>query len=104
MGGAAAGDLASAVASDTIKRVDGATDGAQMLEVLAGAIHEANDRIGELVEAEPWLDGMGTTVTGGMFDGAELGLAHIGDSRAYRLREGQLERLTHDHSWVQSLV
>ena len=47
---------------------------------------------------------MGTTVTGAMFDGAELGLAHIGDSRAYRLRDGQLERLTHDHSWVQSLV
>jgi serine/threonine protein phosphatase PrpC len=104
MGGAAAGDLASAVAIDTIRRVDGATDGGQMLEVLAGAIHKANDRIADLVEADPSLDGMGTTVTGAMFDGAELGLAHIGDSRAYRLREGQLERLTHDHSWVQSLV
>jgi len=104
MGGAAAGDLASAVAIDTIKRIDGATDGGQMLEVLAGAIHKANDRIADLVEADPSLDGMGTTVTGAMFDGVELGLAHIGDSRAYRLRDGQLERLTHDHSWVQSLV
>jgi protein phosphatase len=47
---------------------------------------------------------MGTTVTGAMFDGGELGLAHIGDSRAYRLRDGELERLTHDHTWVQSLV
>ncbi len=75
-----------------------------MLEVLAGAIHRANDRIADLVEADPSLDGMGTTVTGAMFDGAELGLAHIGDSRAYLLRDGQLERLTHDHSWVQSLV
>ena len=50
------------------------------------------------------LDGMGTTLTGAMFDGVELGLAHIGDSRAYLLRDGKLERLTHDHSWVQSLV
>ena len=47
---------------------------------------------------------MGTTVTGVMFDGVELGLAHIGDSRAYLYRDGQLERLTHDHTWVQSLV
>ena len=52
MGGAAAGDLASAVAIDTIRRIDGATDGGQMLEVLAGAIHKANDRIADLVEAD----------------------------------------------------
>jgi serine/threonine protein phosphatase PrpC len=104
MGGAAAGDLASAVAIDTIRRIDGPADGEQMLEVLAGAIHKANDRIADLVEADLNLDGMGTTVTGAMFDGAELGLAHIGDSRAYLLRDGRLEQLTHDHSWVQSLV
>ena len=47
---------------------------------------------------------MGTTLTGAMFDGVELGLAHIGDSRGYLYRDGQLERLTHDHTWVQSLV
>ncbi len=64
----------------------------------------ANERIAHLVNADPSLDGMGTTLTGALFDGAELGLVHIGDSRAYRLRENQLERLTHDHSWVQSLV
>jgi serine/threonine protein phosphatase PrpC len=104
MGGAAAGDLASAVAIDTLRRIDAPTAGDKMLEVLAGAIHEANDRIADLVEADLSLDGMGTTVTGAMFDGTELGLAHIGDSRAYLLRDGRLERLTHDHSWVQSLV
>ncbi len=104
MGGAAAGDLASAVAIDTIKRIDAPTSSEHMLEVLAGAVHKANDRIADLVEADLSLDGMGTTVTGALFDGAELGLAHIGDSRAYLLRDGQLERLTHDHSWVQSLV
>ena len=104
MGGAAAGDLASAVAIETIRHVDDDTTGERMLEVLGRAVTAANDRIADLVEAEPALDGMGTTLTGALFDGAELGLAHIGDSRAYRMRDGRLERLTHDHSWVQSLV
>ena len=76
----------------------------EMLDRLADAIHRANDRIADLVNADSSLDGMGTTVTGALFDGTELGLAHIGDSRAYRLRDGALSRLTHDHSWVQSLV
>jgi serine/threonine protein phosphatase PrpC len=104
MGGAAAGDLASAVAIDTIRRIEAPTTGQEMLEVLAGAIHQANDKIAELVESDLSLEGMGTTVTGAMFDGAQLGLAHIGDSRAYLLRDGHLELLTHDHTWVQSLV
>ena len=104
MGGAAAGDLASAVAIDIIRKIDDPSTGEQMLEVLARAIHQANDKIAELVESDLSLEGMGTTVTGAMFDGAQLGLAHIGDSRAYLLRDGRLERLTHDHTWVQSLV
>jgi serine/threonine protein phosphatase PrpC len=104
MGGAAAGDLASAVAIDTVRDVDPATSGEQMLTVLGSAVGRANERIAHLVNADPALDGMGTTLTGALFDGTELGLVHIGDSRAYRLRDGQLERLTHDHSWVQSLV
>ena len=82
MGGAAAGDLAQRSRS-TRYRIDGPTDGKQMLDVLAGAIDKANDRIAELVEADASLDGMGTTLTGAIFDGVELGLAHIGDSRAY---------------------
>ena len=104
MGGAAAGDLASAVAIDTISKIDTPATGEGMLELLAGAIHRANDRIADLVEDDHSLEGMGTTVTGALFDGSELGLAHIGDSRAYLLRDGGLQRLTHDHSWVQSLV
>jgi PPM family protein phosphatase len=104
MGGAAAGDLASAVAIDTIRRIDKPIAGEEMLEVLSGAIHKANDRIADLVETDLSLDGMGTTVTGALFDGTQIGLAHIGDSRAYLFREGQLRQLTHDHSWVQSLV
>jgi PPM family protein phosphatase len=104
MGGAAAGDLASAVAIDTIRKIDSPTAGEDMLEVLALAIHQANDKIADLVDSDLSLEGMGTTVTGAMFDGSNLGLAHIGDSRAYLYRDGQLERLTHDHTWVQSLV
>ncbi|MDF2746832.1 MAG: pstP [Propionibacteriaceae bacterium] len=104
MGGAAAGDLASAVAIDTIRRIDKPIAGEEMLEVLSGAIHKANDRIADLVETDLSLDGMGTTVTGALFDGTQIGLAHIGDSRAYLFRDGQLQQLTHDHSWVQSLV
>ena len=104
MGGAAAGDLASAVAVDTIRKIEIPTTGQDMLEVLALAVQQANDKIAELVESDLSLEGMGTTVTGAVFDGTNLGLAHIGDSRAYLWRDGHLERLTHDHTWVQSLV
>src|SRR5215218_9995848 len=81
MGGAAAGDLASAVAIDSIRRIDKPVTGEDMLEALSGAIHKANDRIADLVDADLSLDGMGTTVTGALFDGSQIGLAHIGDSR-----------------------
>jgi serine/threonine protein phosphatase PrpC len=128
MGGAAAGDLASAVAIDAVRHLDApdseqpagiaaeaaddrtsaAAQGAAGLNPLlarfADAIAQANDRIADLVAADYSLEGMGTTVTGAVFDGQWIGLAHIGDSRAYLLRDGRLERLTHDHSWVQSLV
>ena len=104
MGGAAAGDLASAVAVDTLMRVDESTTGPAMLDVMSDAVDDANDRIADLIADDVSLDGMGTTVTAALFDGAELGLVHIGDSRAYLLRDGTLRRLTHDHSWVQSLV
>ncbi len=104
MGGAAAGDLASAVAVDTIRAIDGPVDADTKLHDLAAAIERANDRIAELIRADYTLEGMGTTVTGALFDGRQLGLAHIGDSRAYLFRGDRLERLTHDHSWVQSLV
>ena len=104
MGGAAAGDLASAVAVDTLMRVDESTTGPAMLDVMTGAVDAANERIADLIADDVALDGMGTTVTAALFDGAELGLVHIGDSRAYLLRDGGLRRLTHDHSWVQSLV
>lgn len=104
MGGAAAGDLASSIAIDYAQKADRSVEGEEMLEVLAGAVEKANDRIAEVVADDRTLDGMGTTLTGTMFDGHQLGIVHIGDSRAYRYRDGEMEQLTHDHSWVQSLI
>ncbi|GAA1563944.1 Stp1/IreP family PP2C-type Ser/Thr phosphatase [Kribbella sancticallisti] len=105
MGGAAAGEVASAAAVQVIRRLDKpGIAGPDMMEALAGAVHRANERLSELVEEDPEREGMGSTVTALLFDGEELGLAHLGDSRAYRMRDGQLYQLSHDHTFVQSLV
>jgi PPM family protein phosphatase len=103
VGGAAAGELASTVAVQAIRRIDTAPE-SDLLEILAGAVHRANDRLGELVEDDPAVEGMGTTLTAALFDGEQIGLAHIGDSRAYLYRDDQLQQLTTDHTWVQSMV
>ena len=105
MGGAAAGEVASAAAVQVVRRLDKpGISGEDMIEALAGAVHRANERLSELVEEDQEREGMGTTVTALMFDGQQLGLAHLGDSRAYRMRDGQLYQLSHDHTFVQSLV
>ena len=104
MGGAAAGDLASAVAIKELRAVDGDHTGEDMLTALDDAVSNAAAQIAALVKSDHSLDGMGSTVCGLMFDGTSLGLANIGDSRAYRYRDGTLTRLTKDHSWVQTLV
>lgn len=104
MGGAAAGDIASAIAIREVKHADSRYDGMEMLSKLAGALARANHLVADLVSSDPSLDGMGTTVCGALFSGTQLGLVHIGDSRAYLFRGGKMHRLTHDHSWVQSLI
>lgn len=103
MGGAAAGDLASAVAVQTLRRLDDVR-AEDPLEALAGAVQRANDRLGEIMEDEPSREGMGTTVTAALLHDDAIGLAHIGDSRAYLLRGGELSQLTRDHTFVQGLV
>ena len=103
VGGAARGDIASSTAVQALRRLDGPTDG-DLLEALAGAIHRAHDRIAELVEQDPALDSTSTTVTSALFDGSRIGVAHIGDSRGYLLRDGTLSQLTKDHTFVQSLI
>lgn len=104
MGGAAAGDLASTVAVLEVQKADRAAEGEDLVSLLAGAVSRANDTIADLVAADHALDGMGTTVCGAMMSGTQMGLVHIGDSRGYLLRDNELRRLTHDHSWVQSLI
>ena len=103
MGGAPHGDLASSVAVQTMQRLDAdAPD--DMLEALAGAVHRANDRLAELIEEDAATEGMGTTVTAVLFDGSRIGVVHLGDSRGYLWRDGELLRISQDHSWVQSLI
>lgn len=103
MGGAAAGDLASAETMHVVRRLDGPVEG-DVLEALAGAVHRANDRLAEVIERDSAVEGMGTTLTAMLWDGERFGLAHIGDSRGYRLRRGELTQITSDHTFVQSLV
>ena len=103
MGGAVGGDVASAITITTVRDLDVAehADPDQELNRVAG---EANSRIAARIETEPHLEGMGTTLTAILFDGSVAHVAHIGDSRAYLLRGGRLRMLTHDHTFVQSLV
>ncbi len=103
MGGAPHGDLASAVAVQTMQRLD-VPPPEDLLEALAGSVHRANDRLAEMIEEDSGTDGMGTTVTAVLFDGERIAVAHLGDSRGYLWRDGELLRITHDHSWVQSLI
>jgi len=103
MGGAAAGDLASSETMHVIRRLDGDLQG-DALEALAGAVTRANDRLGELIEEDPAVEGMGTTLDALLWDGKKFAMAHIGDSRTYRLRDGVLTQVSDDHTFVQSLV
>jgi protein phosphatase len=99
MGGHAAGDVASSIAIGEM--VTGAHDA---LDRLAEALRAANTELHEAVQRQPELQGMGTTVTALLRTGNKIALAHIGDSRAYLLRDNTLTQITHDHSFVQSLV
>jgi protein phosphatase len=75
-----------------------------MLTALAGAVHRVHDKLAEMVEQDHELDGTSTTVTAALFDGHALGFAHVGDSRAYLLRQGHVEQITRDHTFVQTLI
>jgi PPM family protein phosphatase len=101
MGGAKAGEVASAVA---VEAVEGWRESAEPAEAqLAGIVRDANRRIYDLAVADESRRGMGTTLTLAKVHGDEVSLAHVGDSRAYRLRDGELTQLTRDHSLVAEL-
>jgi len=101
MGGAKAGEVASAVAVDAVEAAEESSEPTEAQ--LANIVHEANRRIYDLAVADESRRGMGTTLTLAKLHGDEVSLAHVGDSRAYRLRGGELEQLTHDHSLVAEL-
>jgi protein phosphatase len=103
MGGAAAGDLASASAMDVLRSVDRDLE-VDALAALEDTVRKANSRLGELIRNDPAVEGMGTTLEALLWDGEKLASAHLGDSRAYRLRDNALSQISIDHTFVQSLV
>ncbi len=104
MGGHVGGEIASAAAIDTLKPLDVDVPAHELVNVLEQAVHRANETLHSIVEGDPSLQGMGTTLTAMLWNGHQLALVHIGDSRAYLLRNGELFQITHDHTLVQSLV
>jgi PPM family protein phosphatase len=102
MGGAQAGEVASKAAAEAFDRD---LPEAPPERILRETIEAANHQIHELARSDPSRAGMGTTITAAIVNAAseEVGIGHVGDSRAYRLREGKLERLTRDHSLVEEM-
>jgi PPM family protein phosphatase len=101
MGGAQAGEVASEIA---VRSFDDELPNGSRAEALVRIIEEANRRIHDRSRADESLQGMGTTTTAAYVDDDEVVIAHVGDSRAYLLRDGDLIRLTKDHSLVGELV
>ena len=104
MGGHAAGEVASQLVIAHLAHLDDDEPGGDLLSKLEKAVHEGNSAIAREVEENPDLDGMGTTLTAILFAGDRLGLVHIGDSRGYLLRDGELAQITKDDTFVQTLV
>lgn len=107
VGGAARGDIASSTAIAQLRRLDVSPSGESaddLLTKVAGALHRAHERINELAAEDPALDGTSTTATVALFDGARVAMGHVGDSRAYLFRDGEITRLTSDHTFVQTLI
>ncbi len=102
MGGAQAGEVASRIAVESFEV--GLNDAGNAEEGLASRALDANTRIYELAQNDPDHAGMGTTLTAVYVGEREVAIAHVGDSRAYCLRDGELLRLTDDHSLVDELI
>ncbi|MDP0400166.1 PP2C family protein-serine/threonine phosphatase [Tsukamurella strandjordii] len=104
MGGHAAGEVASQLMITALAPLDDDEPSGDLLDTLEEAMVTGNETIAEQVAEDPELDGMGTTLTAILFAGSKLGLIHVGDSRGYLLRDGQLTRITKDDTFVQTLV
>ena len=104
MGGHAAGEIASQFVVAALARLDEDEPGQNLTAALTRALTVGNEAIAAHVEAHPETEGMGCTATALLFDGRRMGLIHVGDSRAYLLRDGTLSQITKDDTFVQSLV
>lgn len=106
MGGHLAGEVASAMALEPLTSLDGRvySDSNEALTALRDAVATANDRIVDKAHDAPSYRGMGTTLTAVMVEGRRAHIAHVGDSRAYLLRDGVFSQLTTDHTLVQRLI
>lgn len=103
MGGAAAGEIASSETLHVIRQLDRDLD-IDAIDALDRAVTDANQRLADIIARDPAVEGMGTTLDAMLWDGEKFAFAHIGDSRVYRLREGDLQQLSTDHTFVQSLI
>ena len=104
MGGHAAGEVASKMAIGSLEYLDEDRPIDDLIRALREAVLDANHGIADAASTDEKLDGMGTTLTALRFTGGQVGLVHVGDSRAYLLRNGTLSQITHDDTYVQSLV
>jgi PPM family protein phosphatase len=102
MGGVKAGEVASALAADAVQ--ESGNDGDSGEARVAALIEEANRRVFRRASEDREASGMGTTMTVALVEGDEVAIGHVGDSRAYLIRDGRLEQLTDDHSLVAELV
>ncbi|MEU4420607.1 BofC C-terminal domain-containing protein [Actinoplanes sp. NPDC024001] len=104
MGGMAAGDVASNIVIAAMAPLDDDVPGDALVDALRHAVGTANQQLRDTVDANPQLEGMGTTLTAVLFSGSKFGMVHIGDSRAYLLRNGEFSQITKDDTYVQMLV
>ena len=104
MGGHAAGEVASTIVIGSLEPLDEDRRIDDLMGALRDSVIEANRRIADAVKQRKELEGMGTTLTALRFVGSQVGLVHVGDSRAYLLRNDRLAQITHDDTYVQYLV
>jgi protein phosphatase len=104
MGGMAAGDVASNIVIAALAHLDEDVPGNAPVDALRQAVESANQQIREAVDQNPAMEGMGTTLTGMLFGGNKIGMVHVGDSRAYLLRDSEFVQITRDDTYVQLLV
>jgi len=105
MGGHAGGDIASALATQLVAQVDDVYEDAELaVGTLLKVMQSANEKLSDTVREYTYLSGMGTTMDALVFTGVTATVAHIGDSRVYLLRDGVMNQITKDHTFVQTLI